>query len=85
MSEQSSTLSVTLPRGGYKPGAAVAAVQQARLTEAMVELAPGPFGCSASGQAVLEALAAALDLGAFAAIRLEGMLRSELGALARAR
>jgi hypothetical protein len=71
-------IDVSLPAGGFDRAAAVEAIAQAGLSGQFEELAPGPFGKSATSVGVLEGLAAACDLGLAAAEKLRGVVLDEV-------
>ena len=70
-------IEVTLPAGGFKPSVAVGAVRESGLPEQFAELAPGPFGRTSTGVAVLEGLAEGVDLALCAGERLRGVMMEE--------
>ena len=76
------SIDVTLPKGGFDRGAAVAAVEGSGLPELLRRLAPGPFGLTATATHLLEALADAADLGLAASATLRGILLAELSGAA---
>ena len=78
MKESFRPIDVRMPRGGYSPSAAAAAVTESGLPEAMQRLAHGPFGHTALATGVLEGLVDAADLGLAAAAHLEGAVLAEL-------
>ena len=72
-----STLQVSVPAGGFAPEAAAAAIRAAGLVDQVTRLAAGPFGLTSAGVGLLEAAAAAADLGLAAAATLRGVILDE--------
>ena len=78
MAGETQSIDVTLPKGGFARTAAEAAVRDAGMPSLLSRLAPGPFGHTATGVAILESLVDAADIGLLAAATLEGTIMAEL-------
>lgn len=72
------SLDVSLPPGGFERKTALAIVQEAELKATLTQLEPGPFGLSARGMQILEAVLNATDLGLAASAGLSGVILEEI-------
>jgi hypothetical protein len=74
---ESQDITVSLPRGGFDRHGVIEAVKKSGLPGQFEELAPGPFGKTATSLGVLESLVDTCDLGLAAAEALSGVILDE--------